>query len=143
MKVPLTELTDRMNRFRARMDKTRPGWELTAIVGKIPLYYFTGTMQDGLLLIPQDGEAVFWVRQSFDRAKIESLFSHIREMKSYRDVAAGMGSLPSTVYLETDHMTIAQLQRLQKYGLMNCVCHSLTNREVGPPWEMWPWDYRI
>lgn len=115
MKVPLTELTDRMNRFRARMDIKQPGWELAAIAGKIPLYYFTGTMQDGLLLIPHDGEAIFWVRQSFERAKIESLFPHIREMKSYRDVAAGMGSLPSTVYLETDHMTIAQLQRLQKY----------------------------
>ena len=31
MKVPLSELTDRMNRFRARMDKKQPGWELAAI----------------------------------------------------------------------------------------------------------------
>ena len=115
MKVPLTELKDRMKRFRTRMDRTRPGWELAAIVGKIPLYYFTGTMQDGLLLIPQDGEAVFWVRQSFERAQDESLFPHLRKMKSYRDVAAGMGRLPSTVYLEADLMPIAQLQRMQKY----------------------------
>lgn len=115
MKVPITELEDRLKRFRDRMDNTRPGWMLAAIVGKIPLYYFTGTMQDGLLLIPQDGNAIFWVRQSFERAKVESLFPNIREMKSYRDVAAGMGRLPSTVYLETDTMPIAQLQRLQKY----------------------------
>ena len=115
MKVPLTELKDRLKRFRVRMDSTRPDWELAAIVGKIPLYYFTGTMQDGLLLIPQDGDAVFWVRQSFERAKNESLFPDIRPMKSYRDVAAGMGVLPSTVYLETEQMPIAQLQRLQKY----------------------------
>ena len=74
MKVPLTELEDRLERFRTRMDSTRPGWELAAIVGKIPPYYFTGTMQDGLLLVPRDGEAVFWVRQSFERAKTESLF---------------------------------------------------------------------
>ncbi|PKL57235.1 MAG: peptidase M24, partial [Methanomicrobiales archaeon HGW-Methanomicrobiales-5] len=38
MKVPLTELNDRLKRFRARMDLSRPGWELAAIVGKIPLY---------------------------------------------------------------------------------------------------------
>ena len=113
--VPFRELEDRMNRFRARMDYARPGWELAAIVGKIPLYYFTGTMQDGLLLIPSGGEPVFWVRQSFERAQNESLFSDIRKMKSYRDVAAGMGDLPSSVYLETDQMTFAQLQRLQKY----------------------------
>jgi Xaa-Pro aminopeptidase len=115
MKVPLTELEDRLKRFRARMDRARPGWELAAVVGKISLYYFTGTMQDGLLLIPQDGDAIFWVRQSFERAVDESLFPHLRKMKSYRDVAAGMGNLPSTVYLETDLMPISQLQRLQKY----------------------------
>ncbi|MFA6225178.1 MAG: Xaa-Pro peptidase family protein [Methanoregula sp.] len=121
MKVPFTELEDRLMRFRARMGNTRPDWELAAIVGKIPLYYFTGTMQDGLLLIPQAGDAVLWVRQSFERAKTESLFPYIWEMKSYRDVAVGMGSLPSTVYLETDLMPIAQFQRLQKYLPFNDV----------------------
>ena len=97
MKVPFTELDGRIKRFRIRMDRTCPEWDLTAISGKIPLYYFTGTMQDGLLLIPQDAEAVFWVRQSFERARDESLFPNLRKMKSYRDVATGMGRLPSTV----------------------------------------------
>ena len=95
MKVPLTELDDRMKRFRARMDRTQPGWKMAAIIGKIPLYYFTGTMQDGLLLIPQDGDAVFWVRQSFERAVRRIALSRIiRKMRSYRDVAAGMGKIP-------------------------------------------------
>jgi Xaa-Pro dipeptidase len=115
MKVPLNELDDRVKRFRARMDERQPDWELAAITGKIPLYYFTGTMQDGLLLIPRERDAVFWVRQSYERAVDESLFPDIRAMRSYRDVAAGMGRLPSTVYLETDLMSITQLQRLRKY----------------------------
>jgi Xaa-Pro aminopeptidase len=97
------------------MDRARPGWGLAAIVGKIPLYYFTGTMQDGLLLIPQDNEAVFWVRQSYERALEESLFPDLRKMRSYRDVAAGMRQLPPTVYLETDLVPISQLQRMQKH----------------------------
>ena len=115
MKVPLTELTNRLKRFRARMDRVQPGWELAAIVGKVPLYYFTGTMQDGLLFIPQDGDAVFWVRKSYERAAGESLFPDIREMRSYRDIATGMGLLPSTVYLETDLISLSQLRRMQKY----------------------------
>jgi len=115
MKVPLTELTSRMKRFRARMDKTRPGWEMAAITGKIPLYYFTGTMQDSLLLIPQDGDAVFWVRQSYERAVDESLFAHIRRMKSYRDIAVEMKTFPQTLWLETERVPIAQLQRMQKH----------------------------
>ena len=115
MKVPLTELTGRLERFRERMDRVQPGWELAAISGKVPLYYFTGTMQDGLLFIPQDGDAVFWVRKSYERAMDESLFPNIRKMQSYRDIAAGTGHLPSTVYLETDLVTLSQLQRMQKY----------------------------
>ncbi|NMB78159.1 MAG: aminopeptidase P family protein [Methanomicrobiales archaeon] len=115
MKVPLTELTDRMSRFRERMDAREPGWEIAAITGKIHLYYFTGTMQDGLLLIPREGEAVFWVRQSYDRAVDESLFPAIRPMRSYRDITAASGRMPETAYLEMDLMPLSQLQRIQKY----------------------------
>jgi Xaa-Pro dipeptidase len=115
MKVPLTELTSRLKRFRARMDKTQPGWEMAAITGKVPLYYFTGTMQDGLLLVPYDGDDVFWVRQSYERAADESFFPDLRKMKSYRDVAAGMGKIPREMFLETDLVPIAQLQQMQKH----------------------------
>jgi Xaa-Pro aminopeptidase len=115
MKVPLTELTDRLKRFRVRMDRTQPGWEMTAITGKVPLYYFTGTMQDGLLLVPHDDDAVFWVRQSFERAADESFFPDLRKMKSYRDVAAGMVKIPREMFLETDLVPIAQLQRMQRH----------------------------
>jgi Xaa-Pro aminopeptidase len=115
MKVPLTELTDRIERFRVRMDKTQPGWEMAAITGKIPLYYFPGTMQDGLLLIPQEDDAVFWVRKSYERAADESFFPNLRKMKSYRDIITDMKTFPSTLYLETEQVPIAQLQRLQKH----------------------------
>jgi Xaa-Pro dipeptidase len=115
MKVPLTELANRLKCFRARMDKTQPGWEMAAITGKVPLYYFTGTMQDGLLIVPHDGDAVFWVRQSYERAADESSFPDLRRMKSYRDVASGMGKIPRELFLETDLVPIAQLQRMQKH----------------------------
>jgi Xaa-Pro aminopeptidase len=45
----------------------------------------------------------------------ESFFPDLRKMRSYRDVAAGMGNIPKTVYLETDLMSVSQLQRIQKY----------------------------
>lgn len=113
--VPLQEIESRMERFRAMMDKECPEWEITAIFGKLNQYYFTGTMQDGVLLIPRGGEAVFWVRQSVERALDESYFKTIRPMKSYRDAAAGMGKIPDTVYLETDVVPLGLYQRFQKY----------------------------
>jgi Xaa-Pro aminopeptidase len=98
--VPLAELQTRMQRFRAEMDATRPDWGIAAVFSKINLYYFTGTMQDGVLLIPRGEEAVFWVRRSYERAMDESLFPKIQAMSSFRDAAAAMKSIPAEVYLE-------------------------------------------
>jgi len=117
MQVPARELTSRLARFRAEMDHRSPGWSLAAITERINLYYFTGTIQDGLLLIPRDGDAVFWVRKSYERAQCESLFPDIRPMKSYRDAAAATRPAhgPVSVYLELDSVTLAQYGRIQKH----------------------------
>ena len=115
VKVPLNELNSRLVRFRKQMDQGCPGWEITAVFSKINLYYFTGTMQEGVLFIPKHDEAVFWVRRSYERAVAESLFPSIKPMESYRDAAVTMKNLPDTVYLEKEIVPIAMLQRFQKY----------------------------
>ncbi|WP_292365833.1 MULTISPECIES: M24 family metallopeptidase [unclassified Methanoculleus] len=114
-KTPASELRDRMERFRLRMDAENPSWELAAIFGRTNQFYFTGTMQDGVLLIPHSGEAVLWVRRSLERALDESFFSDIRPMKSFRDAAAGMGACPGTVHVETETVPIALLERFRKH----------------------------
>jgi Xaa-Pro aminopeptidase len=107
---------DRMNRFRARMAVEKPNWELAAFLGRINQYYFTGTMQDGVLLVPRDGEAVFWVRRSFERAGDESLFADIRPMKSFRDAAAPMPKAAARViHLESELVPLALARRFQKH----------------------------
>ena len=97
------------------MDRDHPTWQITAVFSKINLYYFTGTMQEGVLFIPRFEEAVFWVRRSYERAAEESLFPVIKPMESYRDAAVTMKNLPNTVYLEKEIVPIAMLQRFQKY----------------------------
>ncbi len=114
-KIPSYELQDRMNRFRSRMDRDNPKWELAILFSKVNQYYFTGTMQDGMLVVPRDDEAGYWVRRSYERARDESLFPNIRPMKSYRDVAVAMGSCPTTLYTEMEVLPLAMFQRLQKY----------------------------
>ena len=115
LRVPLKELNSRIARFRKQMDHDYPAWEITAVFSKVNLYYFTGTMQEGVLFIPKSEEAVFWVRRSYERAAEESLFPVIRPMESYRDAAVTMKNLPDTVYLEKEIVPIAMLQRFQKY----------------------------
>ncbi len=116
-KVPISELTSRMQRFRARMDAETPGWELAALFGRVNQYYFTGTMQDGVLLVPRDGEAVFWVRRSFERAGDESLFPDIRPMKSFRDAAQAMSAAAGrrVIHLEAELVPLALAQRFRKH----------------------------
>ena len=115
IKVPLKELNSRLVRFRKLMDQSCPDWEITAVFSKINLYYFTGTMQEGVLFIPKHDEAVFWVRRSYERAVAESLFPSIKPMEGYRDAAVTMKNLPETVYLEKEIVPIAMLQRFRKY----------------------------
>lgn len=114
-KVSPTELHSRLTRFRRAMDKYNPSWEFAVIFSKINLYYFTGTMQEGMLMIPRDDEAIFWVRRSYERAINESLFPAIKPMDSYRDAAGSYPQLPKTVYLETEFVPMAMYQRFQKY----------------------------
>lgn len=114
-KTPLNELENRMERFRSVMDVSHPEWEMAVIFSKINLFYFTGTMQDGMLIIPRDGEAVFWVRRSYQRALDESLYPEIRHMYSFRNAAQDIGKLPETVYLETEFVPLALYQRFTKH----------------------------
>ncbi|PKL71785.1 MAG: peptidase M24, partial [Methanobacteriales archaeon HGW-Methanobacteriales-2] len=62
-KVPLSELNSRMKAFKNQMDSSTPEWDMAVIFSNINLYYFTGTMQDGMLMIPRDEDPTFWVRR--------------------------------------------------------------------------------
>ncbi|KNY30433.1 M24 family metallopeptidase [Pseudobacteroides cellulosolvens] len=113
--VPKTELDIRMKQFRERMDKDKPEWEIAIIFSKINQYYFTGTMQEGMLVISRDGDAIYWIRRSFERAKMESAFTELRQMESFRDAVRAYEKLPDTVYIETEILPLAYYQRFQKY----------------------------
>ena len=119
--VPASELEARLERFRRAMDAAHPGWEMAAVNHKVAMYYFTGTIQEGVLLIrPQD--AVFWVRRSFERACNESHFSDIRPMHSFREAAAFYGSAPKVMYVETKKATLDWERMLHKYFAFEELC---------------------
>jgi Xaa-Pro aminopeptidase len=115
MQVPSRELQQRMSCFRSQMERTDPEWQVAVIFGRVNQYYFTGTMQDGLLWIPRDGEAVLWVRKSLERARDESRFERIESMNSFRDIAAVIGTMPDNLHLECELVPLALLRRFQKH----------------------------
>jgi Xaa-Pro aminopeptidase len=114
-KVPRFELEQRLQALRLRMDHDCPDWRLLAVFSKVNQFYLTGTMQDGVVLIPRNQEAIYWVRRSLQRAQDESEFTDIRPMNSFRDAAAAMIPLPQTIHLETERVPLARYQRFNKH----------------------------
>lgn len=114
-KTPSSEIRNRMRKFKEFMDVSNPEWDMAVIFSNINLFYFTGTMQDGMLVVPKDGEATFWVRRSYERALDESFFPDIQPMNSFRDAAKNINYLPETVYLETEVVPLALYQRFHKH----------------------------
>ena len=134
------ELTGRMKKFRALMDQERPDWETAIILSKVSQYYFTGTMQDGMLVFKREGQTYYFVRKSLERARDESPLDEIYPMVSYRDAAKVMGITCGNTYMETEIVTMAILERLKKYFTIDNV-RSLDQvlfmtREIKTPYEI-------
>lgn len=113
-----SELNSRVTKFISEMNNTCSDWESAVIFGKVNQYYFTGTMQDGFLLIKKNGDVFYFVRRSFDRAIIESQIKIIHEIENYRDAIAIAGSELGVTYADTDSATYALITRFRKY--FNC-----------------------
>ena len=115
VKVPGSELEARLGRFINEMDNQYDNWELCAITGAPGLYYLTGTICDGILLMRRGGDNTLWVRRNYDRCMLESEFTDIRPMASFRDIAASAGTLPDTLYLDMAHASLEWYGLFSKY----------------------------
>ena len=88
--VPAAELNTRLDRLRCAMTEKDPAWSMLLLDNTLDMYYFTGTMQDGALVVTPD-QATLFVRRSFDVAKDESAFADIRPMGSFRGLSGYSG----------------------------------------------------
>lgn len=115
-KVDLTaEHAERLSRFRTAMDRAVPEWETSFIFDRMSQFYFTGTIQDSILVIKRGGKASLFVRRDLDRAKRDSTLENIYPMVSFRDAAHILGAKCGVSCFDTEAMSLAALARLQKY----------------------------
>jgi len=67
------------------------------ILDRINMYYYTGTIQNGVLFVPVEGDPIFFIRRSFERSEKETPLEILVRLKS-------LGELPG--YLkEYSHQT--------------------------------------
>jgi Xaa-Pro dipeptidase len=88
-----------------------------ALIGQnIDLFYFAGSMQSGILVVPGAGHAQYAVRRVFARATRESALEHILPLESYRqlpDLVRGTNGGPiRRIGLELDVLPVLVRDRI-------------------------------
>ncbi|MBN1775336.1 MAG: aminopeptidase P family protein [Clostridiales bacterium] len=89
-------------------------FDTVLIIGRVNQYYYTGTMQDGILVMRRTGEMFFFVRKSYERACMESTFEPIIKIATYRDMLEYLPADLGAVYVETESVPIAMIERIRK-----------------------------
>ncbi|MDZ7831288.1 MAG: Xaa-Pro peptidase family protein [Desulfobacterales bacterium] len=102
--TPFAELTARREKLQAHLQQE--GIDGALIVQNTDLFYFSGTIQQGQLYIPDRGEPVLMVRKDIARARTESALPNIIQFsrsKELLDILTHYGiSVPGTLGMELD-----------------------------------------
>ncbi len=112
--TPSSELQNRCCKLQSLMQKEECDGIL--LLQNADLFYFTGTVQQGVLYIPAEGEPVYMVRKDSGRARMESGIKEIVPIKSLKEIPAilaGFGiPLPKKAGMELDVLPVTQYERL-------------------------------
>lgn len=108
------ELAGRLSRLREAMEKADPHWEMLFLEEKTDQFYWTGSMQDGALVVTPR-EAVYFVRRDLTCAQRESNFPDIRPMKSFRQIGEAFPEKLHRLYVHGEDLTLKKLRMLRKY----------------------------
>src|SRR3990170_424871 len=88
----LTPVEEIGTRIAALQERLVPGGGGAAfLVQNADLFYFTGSIQQGVLVVPAEGDPVYFVRRVFERARSESPLERIVAIRSPKEIPAWFG----------------------------------------------------
>src|SRR6266498_521506 len=108
--VSREELERRWARVRRFME-----CDSLVVLQNVDQYYLTGTLQTGVLWFPREGEPLFAVRKSYERAKIESAIKNIVPLKTYSELPGLIPNPGETVGFELDVVPVSTYQQISKH----------------------------
>jgi Xaa-Pro dipeptidase len=140
--VPREELYQRIELFQKLLKKSGTGGAL--IVHKPDLFYFSGTMQQGWLYIPSEGDPIFFVFKEYSRAKeesgLEKIVSHISPKTIPETLVSHGYHLPEKLGLEMDVLPASQylmFKEIFKGSTITDATHQIkTQRAVKSEYEI-------
>lgn len=114
--TPTTELTDRTARLQQLL--VAGGLDGVLILQNADLFYFSGSIQQGVLYIPAEGEPLYMVRRDHGRARMESGLKQVVPLRSPKDIPGLLAEhglpQPAAAGMELDVVPVALFQRFQK-----------------------------
>lgn len=118
--IPSEELNKRIENLSLKLKENNVNACL--ISGLTNLYYYTGTIQNGLLFVSSENEAIFYVRKSFERAVKESGLDKVFPLKGMKNLENQLendfGYSFETIGFEGDILPVQLFERYKK-GLPN------------------------
>jgi Xaa-Pro dipeptidase len=112
--TPREEIERRIGQLRARMAKKNVGFAV--ILQNVDMFYFTGTIQKGVLVIPVDDEPVLMVERSIERALAETPLpvTPIGGDREVKDILKDRNVLRGTGGMELDVVPVTVYERWKK-----------------------------
>jgi Xaa-Pro aminopeptidase len=109
--TPKEEIETRLEGLRKRM--ALAGINFAVILQNVDLFYFTGTVQKGILIVPVDGPPLFFVEKSLYRAGIESPLEivPIKKDKDIGSILSGKNIIKGKGGMELDILPVTLFER--------------------------------
>jgi Xaa-Pro dipeptidase len=114
--TPDSELETRYKKLQALMRKD--GLDAVLLMQNADLFYFTGSIQQGVLYIPAAGQPLYLVRKDFSRARMECGLKEVLPFNSPKDIPARLADfgypLPRKAGMELDVLPVTHYERFRK-----------------------------
>jgi Xaa-Pro dipeptidase len=109
--TPKEEIETRLESLRKKM--AREGISFAVILQNVDLFYFTGTLQKGILIVPIDQPPFFFVEKSLYRAGMESPLEiiPIKKDKDVGNILKGKDIIKGTGGMELDILPVVLFER--------------------------------
>jgi Xaa-Pro dipeptidase len=113
-RITRQDLLERSEKLKALMAEARIDFAL--LLDNVNRFYFTGTMQKGVVVVPLDQEPLLFIERGSERAKFETPFPIIPVAgdKEVGSILSSRGILRGTVGLELDVLPVSVFERLRR-----------------------------
>ena len=112
--TPKDEVLKRIEGLKRGMAEA--GIDFCVILQNVDMFYFTGTVQKGVLVVPVDGSPIFCVEKSFERANLETplVVTRMESDRAIKDLLRRKKILKGTGGMELDVIPVSVFERYKR-----------------------------